>query len=75
MYKKLRIIKEANFFLQLGLNLGYYQIAMHEIDIRKTVILIMDKHYNFTRMLFGPINALKSFRRNMQELLRNIDYV
>lgn len=65
----------SKVFSQIDLNMGYYQIAMHEDDIEKTGFTICNQQYEFLKMPFGLSNAPRTFQRAMYTLFEDCDFI
>ncbi|ELR17279.1 RETRotransposonlike family member [Acanthamoeba castellanii str. Neff] len=61
--------------LSLNLILGYWQILVHEDDIKKTVFVTWHGTFEFMVMLFGLTNVLASFQRDMDIILSGLNWV
>lgn len=57
-------------FITIDLAKGFHQIEMDSESIAKTAFSSKYGNYEYTRMLFGLKNALTTFQRCMNNLLR-----
>jgi hypothetical protein len=60
------------FFTTLDLASGYYQIELEESAREKTVFVVEDNLYQFTRMPFGLCNGPPTFQSLMNYALRDV---
>ncbi|KAG0440573.1 Retrovirus-related Pol polyprotein from transposon [Dictyocoela muelleri] len=72
---QLNSIKKAKWYLQIDLNMGYYQIHMKEEDIHETTFVTTTSHYEFLRVPFGLSNAPRIFQRAMGYMFEGLDFV
>ena len=62
----------SNIFSSLDLKAGYWQLAVAEDSIEKTVCRCHLGHYEFLRMPFGLTNAPAVFQRMMDKVLAGL---
>ena len=63
------------FFSRIDLSKGYWQIAIPEEDIPKTVFVTPDGSYEFLKMPFGMINSAATLKSAMKKLIEDLDDV
>ena len=63
---------QAQYFLTFDLASGFHQIPMDPQDRPKTAFSTLNGHYEYARMLFGLKNALATFQRLMDNVLRGL---
>lgn len=69
------LLKGSNWFSQIDLNQGYYQIPVAKEDQHKTAFVTNDGYYEFTRMPFGLTNAPRIFQKCMKQILGHLPYI
>lgn len=74
MMDMLNDLHGSTIYTQIDLNMGYYQILIHENDIAKTVFTINNETYEFLRMPFGLSNAPRTFQRAINNILTDLPY-
>lgn len=57
-------------FSQTDMNMGYYQISVHEKDTYKTGFSLCNSKYEFLRMPFGLSNAPRTFQAAMHNIFK-----
>jgi len=62
----------ANWFCTLDLQSGYWQIPMSQRDCDKTSFVVPGGSYKFRVMPFGLCNAVATFQRYMDEILKEM---
>ena len=61
------------YFTNLDLVKGYYQIPLHQDSVECTAFSTTRNLYQFKRLSFGLKNAPSAFQREMQSVLREFD--
>jgi hypothetical protein len=64
-------LKDANFYTHLDLAYGFKQVRVREQDIHKTAFQTLDGLMKWGAMPFGLCNALATFQRMMNDILRD----
>ena len=64
----------AQYFSNLELQSGYWQICMNEADIPKTAFMTKYRLYEYTKMPFGLCWAGSTFQRCMELVLRGLQW-
>lgn len=62
---------KANYFSNLDMATGFYQIPIDEESIHKTGFVTPEGHYEFIKMPFGLTNSPIVYQRIINETLRN----
>ena len=65
----------SKWFSCMDLNSGFWQILVEPEDQMKTAFTTSHGLYRFKVMPFGLVNALSSFQRLMEDVLRGIQWV
>ncbi|KRH94484.1 pol polyprotein [Pseudoloma neurophilia] len=65
----------SEIFTKFDLRQGYYQIKVRDSDIHKTGFVILNEHFEFTRMPQGLMNAPKTFRQAMSRIFGDLEFV
>jgi hypothetical protein len=68
---KLDELKDAKFYTHLDLAFGFWQVRVRDHDIHKTAFQTPDGLMEWVAMLFGMCNALATFQRLMNDILRD----
>jgi len=69
-------LKDAKFLSKIDLSKGFWQIAVHKPDRRKTAFVTPHRGcFQFKRMPFGLKNSPATFNRAMRRLLSGMDNV
>ncbi len=68
-------LNKSTIFSKFDMNSGFYQIPLDEESIPLTSFSIGNSQYEFLRLPFGLVNALRIFQRCMNELLTDLNYV
>jgi hypothetical protein len=63
-------LKYANFYTQLDLASGFWQVRVRDQDIHKTAFQTPDGLMEWVAMPFGLCNAQAPFQRMMNDILR-----
>src|SRR4051812_4215322 len=63
---------EPRFFTSFDLYSGYHQIALSPRAIKKSAFVVNNRHYEFTRRLFGMCNTPATFQRAMNKLFKDL---
>ena len=66
-------MRGKSVFSTLDAKTGYWQIQMEENSREKTAFITLEGLYEFQVMLFGQCNALATFQRLMQRILRGLE--
>jgi hypothetical protein len=64
-------LKDANFYTHLDLATGFWQVRVRDKDIHKTAFQTHDGLMEWAAMPFGLCNALTTFQRMMNDILRD----
>lgn len=65
----------SNYFSQIDLANGYYQIEMNTEDIEKTSFVILGDQFEYLRMPFGLSQAPRTFQSAMRRIFGDLKYV
>ena len=68
-------LKGSEFYSTLNLFSGYWQVRLHEICKEKTTFVCRFGTYQFWVMSFCLMNPFPTFRRTMDQIFRNLDFV
>ncbi|KAF9756168.1 Transposon Tf2-6 polyprotein, partial [Nosema granulosis] len=68
-------LKGSQYFSQLDLNMGYYQIEVDPKEQHKTAFVLPFGQYEFARMPFGLCNAPRVFQKVMSDKLKDMPFV
>ncbi len=67
-------LRGSRYFSTLDLYSGYWQVEMDEQDIDKTAFVTRQGLFRFTVMPFGICNALATFERLMELVLKDLNW-
>ncbi|GFW49723.1 retrovirus-related Pol polyprotein from transposon 17.6 [Trichonephila clavipes] len=67
-------LQGSKFFSSIDVSSGYWQIEVDEADREKTAFITPEGLYEFKFMPFGLCNALTTFKRMMDILLRHLKW-
>lgn len=73
-YRKLNSLSGNEWFSKLDANSAYYQIKVKDSDKEKTAFITKYGLFQFTRMSFGLYNALSTYTRVMNLVLRGLTW-
>ncbi|GFO20513.1 Zinc finger protein [Plakobranchus ocellatus] len=68
-------MEKDQYFSEIDLSIGYWQIPVRKEDIPKKAFVTMDCHYEFLRMPFGMMNSGAMLTRVVKKLLCGMDKV
>ena len=64
----------CKYFCSIDMCQGYHQIKINETDVPKTAFTSKTGHYAFIRMPFGLLGALMTFQKNMNHILKGLNW-
>ena len=67
----IRLFERCEYYTAIDLKVAYWQVSVRSQDREKTAFRTHSGHYQFKVMPFGLNNALATFQRLMNEILRD----
>jgi hypothetical protein len=64
-------LKDANFYTHMDLASGFWQVRVRDQDVHKMAFQTHDGVMEWVAMPFGMCNALATFQRTMNDILRD----
>lgn len=69
------VLEEAQYLSTLDLFTGYWPALMFKCFHEKTTFLTRYGTYEFSLITFGLVNALETFQKMMDDVLKGLDFV
>ncbi|KAG0435159.1 Retrovirus-related Pol polyprotein from transposon 17.6, partial [Dictyocoela muelleri] len=75
LHECLTELSSSKIFSSIDLNMGYHQILMSPESRKYTSFVLLNDQYEFIRMPFGLLNAPRTFKRAMKNILGDLKFV